>query len=394
MISPAQLHVTTSKPARIEGHRRDIQGLRAVAVLLVIGNHAGLPGCEGGFVGVDVFFVISGYVITQLLLRETGKGVRQGLSDFYTRRIRRIVPAAAATLVVTLLTARIVLSSRMDPGLTSDARWAALSAANFRFMATGTTYFVPGLRPSLVTQFWSLAVEEQFYLVFPMAVFLIACTVEPARRIRALRRLLVGAILASAAWSAVATAGGSASAYYSPFTRFWELGVGCLLATTTIYPQCRTIRADWLMAAAGCILIALASLGFDSRTTYPGTWAWVPVTGTALLIWAGCRGPRTLPTRVLSTRPMAYVGDISYSLYLTHYLWLKLPEQLPRPLTGGGWSLIELAGTVATAIASYHLIENPIRRSRRMTRDRVATVLLFAVCVAAVWVMANGVTAE
>src|SRR5579875_2799998 len=219
-------------PAERPSFRPDIQGLRAVAVLLVIADHAGIPGFGGGYVGVDVLFVISGYVITRLLLRETDKGLRRGLADFYARRVRRIVPAATATLVGTVLAAGLLLGPRMNPDLPGDVRWASLFAANLRLMRTGSNYFVPGIQPSLVTQFWSLAVEEQFYLVYPLLVF-VAAAVAGRHRRRVLASALLVAVAASGWWSVHLSLTRPALAYYSPFTRFWELGVGCLLAVLT-----------------------------------------------------------------------------------------------------------------------------------------------------------------
>ena len=154
--------------------RPDIQGLRALAVLLVIADHAGIPGFPGGYIGVDLFFVVSGFVITQLVLREARKGIGIGLRDFYARRVRRIVPAATATLVATVLISWATLGTRFNPQLPADVRWASLFAGNLRLIETGSNYFVPGIFPSLITQFWSLGVEEQFYLCFPLVVFLIA----------------------------------------------------------------------------------------------------------------------------------------------------------------------------------------------------------------------------
>ena len=368
--------------------RRDIQGLRALAVLLVIGNHANIPGFAGGYVGVDIFFVISGYVITQLLLRESTKGARVGMADFYSRRVRRIVPAATVTLVATLLVGNAVLGRDLNPNLFGDVRWASLFAANFRFIATGSNYFVPGIHPSLVTQFWSLAVEEQFYFVFPLVVFLIARYAPPARRLQALSVTLLGAILLSAWWSVHISASHPTSAYYSPFTRFWQLGLGCLLATLTTGRPIRTVRADRLAVTAGVVLLVASLVELNSSSIYPGSLAWLPCSAAALLIWAGIRGERTSVTRLLSTRPLGYIGDISYSLYLVHYLWLQLPAQLHHPLTGAGWRLLELIGTFATAAVSYHLLENPIRRSRKLAADRVAIALLLCVCVAASWTTA------
>jgi peptidoglycan/LPS O-acetylase OafA/YrhL len=359
-----------------------------LAVILVVGNHAHVPGFAGGFIGVDVFFVISGYVITQLLLRETTKGMRLGFADFYSRRIRRIVPAATATLVATLVVGELVLGTRLNPNLPGDARWASLFATNFRLIATGSNYFVPGIYPSLITQFWSLAVEEQFYLAFPLVVFLIARFVACERRLRVLSITLGVAIACSAWWSIQISGREPTPAYYSPFTRFWELGLGCLLATLTTRRPIRTVRSDRLAVTLGLVLLVIALVKVNSTSIYPGSLAWLPCASTALFIWAGARGVRTPITRLLSTRPLGYVGDLSYSLYLTHYLWLQLPEQLRSPLTGWGWRLLELGGTVITALISYHLVENPIRRSRRLAADRVAILLVLGVCVAATWTTA------
>lgn len=371
-----------------QGFRRDIQGLRALAVILVVGNHAGIPGFAGGYIGVDVFFVISGYVITQLLLREAAKGIRLGLADFYSRRVRRIVPAATATLVATLVVSYLVLGPRLDPNLPGDARWASLFAANFRLIATGSSYFVPGIHPSLVTQFWSLAVEEQFYLAFPLIVFIIARFVVPERRLMALSITIATAIAASAWWSAHISASEPTLAYYSPLTRFWELGLGCLLATLTTRQPTRTVQRERLAVGLGLALFVVALVKLSSASTYPGTLAWLPCTATVLFIWAGRQSVRTPVTRLLSARPLGYIGDISYSLYLTHYLWLELPKQLAFPLTGLGWHLLEIGGTVITSVCSYHLLEDPVRRSRRLAADRVAVVLMLCACVAASWTAA------
>ena len=365
--------------------RRDIQGLRAVAVLLVIANHAGAPGMAGGYIGVDVFFVISGYVITQLLLRETTKAVGLGLLDFYSRRIRRIVPAASLTLVGTVAVAAIVLGKHLNPDLPGDVRWASLFAGNFRLISTGSNYFVPGIFPSLITQFWSLAVEEQFYLCFPLLVFVTAAAARRDRHLPVLRTVLVVAIAASAAWSIHLSAADPTPAYYSPFTRFWELGLGCLLATATVGPPSRTIRASRLAALVGLVLVVVALVTLGPTSTYPGAAAWLPCGAAALLIWAGAGAEPTSATRLLGIRPLVYLGDLSYSLYLFHYVWLKLPEQLASPLVGWGWRSVELFGTLVTAAASYHFIENPIRHSRRLAADRVAIGLVLLVSIAASW---------
>lgn len=368
--------------------RRDIQGLRALAVILVIGNHAKIPGFAGGYIGVDIFFVISGYVITQLLLRESSKGIWQGLADFYSRRIRRIAPAATVTLVMTLLVAEIVLGTNVNPNLPGDVRWASLFAANFRFIATGSNYFVPGIFPSLITQYWSLAVEEQFYVFFPLILFVIARFVPAPKRLRCLTITLIFGIALSGLWSIHISSGEPTAAYYSPFTRFWELGLGCLVAVATQRRLTRTVRSERIATTVGIFLIVFALVTLTSSSVWPGDLAWLPCGGAALLIWSGAKAPRTYIAKALSIRPLVFIGDISYSLYLVHFVWLRLPSQLSTPLTGWGWTGLELIGTIATALLSYHLLENPIRKSTRLAKDRVAIVLVLLICVASSWTTA------
>lgn len=377
-------------PPKREGDGRfrpDIQWLRALAVLLVIGNHARVPGFEGGYAGVDVFFVISGYVITQQLLRQRTNGIRRGLVGFYSRRVRRIVPAASATLIATLVASRVFLGSRSDPALFGDVRWSALFGANARLISTGSDYFVPGTTPSLVTQFWSLAVEEQFYLVFPLLVFASARLIltRGQKRLPLLTFALVPLVVLSAWWSAQSSGAEPAVAYYSPFTRFWELGVGCLLAIAV--PRLGHRRFRWEPFAAGfgiCGLILTMTV-VGGASVYPGTLAWLPVASTGLLLAAGWARPPSLSTRLLSARPMTWIGDRSYSLYLWHWVWLQVPGQLATPRDGLSWRLLELAGTAVTATLAYRWLENPVRRSRRLATDPVAAGLVLAVCVVGVW---------
>jgi peptidoglycan/LPS O-acetylase OafA/YrhL len=393
-LSPRASETTTA----VHQRRPDIQGLRALAVVLVIGNHAGVPGFSGGFIGVDVFFVISGYVITQLLLREVPHGIRRGLPDFYCRRIRRIVPAATATLIVTLVASDVVLGSRTSPLLAGDVRWASVFAANVRLISTGSNYFVPGIHPSLVTHFWSLAVEEQFYLVWPVVVFATAHVAGPRHRLRALTVALAVGIGLSAWWSLHTSVADPVAAYYSPFTRFWELGLGCFLATVTPARPARSVRNERVAAGLGVALLVVALWTLSASSVYPGWHAWLPCASAALFIWAGAgagaragtSGGRTAVTRLLSTRPLGYVGDLSYSLYLAHYPWIELSKQATW-LNGWDWRLVAGVGTVACALCSFHLIEDPVRRSPTLASDRVAVLLVLGVCIAASWAAAYSI---
>jgi peptidoglycan/LPS O-acetylase OafA/YrhL len=365
--------------------RGDIQGLRALAVILVILNHASVPGLEGGYVGVDVFFVISGYVITTLLLRAPSRQLFQNLGDFYARRIRRIVPAASVVLTLTVIVAYVSLGSRFSPELLGDVRWASLFGANFRFIATGSNYFIPGVAPSLITHFWSLGVEEQFYLVYPLVVFLTTRASSPRRRRVLLALVLIAGVAISALWSFHETPLNPVAAYYSPFTRFWELGLGGLVALVPREWAARTPRANALVAVLALVALAYAVGTLNDTSQYPGVLAWAPCAASAALLWTGTAQARGGPASWLSWRPCRYVGDISYSLYLYHYAWLMVPLMWATPPSAWWARPLEVTGAFACAVASYHLLENPIRRSAALGRDRFAVVLLLLVFVALSW---------
>ncbi len=210
--------------------RPDVQGLRAVAILLVVLFHAGIPGISGGYVGVDVFFVISGFVITGLLLREREVGRRTSFLNFYSRRARRIIPAASVVIIVTVIAAFHYLGSLTGHETAIDGQWAAVFLANFHFAASQTNYLASQRPPSALQNYWSLAVEEQFYIVYP-TVFLVAASLVTRISLRVrLAILLVTVIVASYAFSIVFTSANPSSAFFSPLTRAWELALGGLIA--------------------------------------------------------------------------------------------------------------------------------------------------------------------
>ncbi len=376
---------TTSDTIAPAYFRPDIQGLRAVAVIVVVATHASIPGFQGGYVGVDVFFVISGFVITGLLLRQPPRPLHANLGVFYTRRIRRIIPAATLVLVATTVGAYLLLGPAFPSSLLDDVRWAALFGENFRLIQTGSNYFVPGLAPSLVTHYWSLAIEEQFYLVYPLIVFSLARLV-PRRRVPwALAVVLIVGVAASAWWSYHLTPLNPVAAYYSPFTRFWELALGGLVAVVPSSWAARTPRLNTVIAIVAAGVLAAAVWRLSATSVFPGVLAWWPCAATAALLWTGpatCRGG---PASWLSWRPMRELGDLSYSLYLWHFPWLMIPLQLAHPLTSAPARALEIAGALVCSLVSYHLVENPLRHSRRLARDAIATALVLVLCVALSW---------
>ncbi|MGZ4465230.1 MAG: acyltransferase family protein [Nocardioides sp.] len=377
--------------------RGDVQGLRAVAVLTVMAAHASVPGLQGGYVGVDVFFVVSGYLISHLLFAEVERTGSLSLAGFWARRARRILPAATLVTVATLLASLVWLSLVDARQVVTDAAWATAFAANLHFARDGVDYFAQDQGPSPLQHYWSLSVEEQFYLVWPLLLLaLVAATRGERRRSRLPRRdlaVVLGVLtLASLAWSVTRTGADPVAAYFSTLTRAWELGLGAL--TALLAPRlvrALTPRALTLAATAGLAAIAVACLTFTVRTPFPGYAAALPVLGTALLLLAGAGEHEPAPSRWLGRRPLRTVGDWSYSLYLWHWPVLVLAERhLGRPLTGVETSSALLA-TFALAAATYRLVETPFRSgrpARALTVPRA--VALYPACVALVAVACTG----
>ena len=358
------------------GFRDDIQGMRALAVLGILVFHAGLAPYSGGFVTLDVFFVLSGFLITTLLLREVAKTGTIDLVAFYVRRARRILPAATAAIAGTVLAAWLWLPPIDARDTAVDGVWAALFGANVRFAIEETDYFTQSDPPSPLQHFWSLSVEEQFYLVMP-ALLLVAVVLAH----RALRRWggpNAGIVLALAivtavsfAWSVHASTASPESAYFSTFTRTWEFGVGALLAVAA--PRMArplTSLARNLLAIAGLGLITVALFTVSSSDPYPGWRALAPVLGTCAVLLAGTGGASTLSQRALGVAPLRVIGDASYSLYLWHWPVLVVAEQrVGRDLRPAELGLV-LAVTALMTWASYRFVETPFRRRRVAPRAR------------------------
>ncbi|MGY1745261.1 acyltransferase family protein [Blastococcus sp. SYSU D00695] len=343
--------------------RGDIEGLRAIAVLLVIGDHLlGWP--HGGFVGVDVFFVISGFLITGLLLREHQRHRRISFADFYRRRVRRILPASVLVLAVTTIAANVVFFGSRARETQDDALWSLLFAGNWRFAVNGTDYLHADGPVSPLQHFWSLGVEEQFYLVWPALLAVVLALAGWQRRHRRKRRrgpFAVMAVLVAAglAWALHETVTAPTWAYFSTSSRAWELGLGALLAIAA--PLAGRIPAALRPALgwAGVAGIAAAALLLDRGATFPAPGALLPVLATAAVIAAGTGGDSRL--RPLCGTSARYLGALSYSLYLWHFpVVVVLGALMP---SGVPYVLVSLALTAAASVASYHLVEQPVRRS-------------------------------
>ena len=372
--SESKLSATTRTRARTT--RRDIQGLRAVAVGLVVADHADIGWLGGGFVGVDVFFVLSGFLITQLLVRELHRSDRVSVAAFYARRARRILPAACLVLGVVAIYAayQLLVTRAADIGV--DVLWAALFLANVHFAAVETDYFAAGTPASPVQHFWSLAVEEQFYLVWPAALALLAWSIRrhrgsttgSATYVVRQATLLVAVIwVLSLAWSVIDTATDPAAAYFSTPARAWELATGALLALAG--PAVLRIPVRWrpVLTFAGLGAIAVAALAFDPKTPFPGWAALLPVLGTAAVLAAGAERDDVGAARWLGWRPVTWIGDISYSLYLWHWPVLLLGRSHVAGWPPWAASVALVAISVALAALSYYVVETPFRRRRFWT---------------------------
>jgi peptidoglycan/LPS O-acetylase OafA/YrhL len=348
--------------------RGDVEGLRAVAVLLVILNHLAVPGFGGGFIGVDVFFVISGFLITSLLAAEHAREAERGrgrisITGFYLRRARRILPAAVLVVAVVLVAAHSLVNPLRAADIQHDALWALLFGSNINFIQKATDYFQQGLATSPLQHYWSLAVEEQFYLVWP-ALFALVTRVRSPRSWE--RRVALGALLlggASLAWSVSDTATDPASAYFSSLTRGWELALGALIAIAARRTTALPARVAEALGAAGVALLVLACLTIDDTTPFPGTAALLPALGTGALLLAGTGAHATVVARTLSLRPARFVGRISYSMYLWHWPLIVFAQALyPIGSTSIAGRLTLLAATVAVSTTCFHLVEQPFRR--------------------------------
>jgi peptidoglycan/LPS O-acetylase OafA/YrhL len=366
-----------TEPIPQQGHRSDIDGLRAVAVLAVLAFHAGVPHVRGGFVGVDVFFVISGYLICSIVSRELEQG-RFSIGSFYMRRAKRIVPALVMVLAVTMLLALALLSPYETTQLAANVIAAILSFSNIRLLLVGN-YFDPTgmLNPLLMT--WSLAVEEQFYLVFPLLMLLLY-----HRNRRHLFATLAVGCAASLLLCIDLEFRHPSLDFYLPFTRAWEIGFGTLLALWQRRPHRLRPVPFWgahLFSLAGLLAILGSVLLYSPSRRFPGYEAIPPVLGTVLLL----HFERGIANRILSMRGLRAIGLISYSLYLWHWPLLSLASIVDGGKTPPAMRALLLLLAAGAATLSFFFIERPFRATRASKPSRV---LLAYGCVIAATVLA------
>ncbi|NYG05951.1 peptidoglycan/LPS O-acetylase OafA/YrhL [Phycicoccus badiiscoriae] len=357
--------------------------MRAVAVLLVMAYHAGLP-LPNGFLGVDVFFVISGFLITGLLVRELVTTGTVDWARFVGRRIRRLLPAAILVLVVTALVAWVVVPGLRRREIGTDIAGAALYVVNWVFAHRAVDYLASDSIPSPVQHFWSLAVEEQFYVIWPLALIALALVLRRLGRMPttgAVGALLAAIALPSLGYAVWLGAVDPARAYFVTTTRAWELGVGAALAVWCAGRQAPTRHTGLGSVAAGApagggrvaavvgwvglAAVLAAACWLPAGAVTPGPWTLAPTLGAAAVLYAGWAGAPSGPVRLLGTAPMVWVGGLSYSLYLWHWPALVLGRW-----AFGGLGPVQRTGVVALAVVlawlSHRFLESPIHHSRAL----------------------------
>ncbi|MGC5017370.1 acyltransferase family protein [Micromonospora sp. DT47] len=349
-------------PAPHLGFRADIEGLRAVAVTLVVLAHAGIATLAGGYVGVDVFFVISGFLITTLLVKELSRTGTVSLAGFYARRAARLLPASTVVLVATLVASWLWLPPTRFRSVSLDALFSTFYGINWRLAAVGTDYFNDATAPSPLQHLWSLAVEEQFYLVWPLLLL----ATWAWRRGRSNHRLpivmvLGGIVVASLLISVWQSEAAAPWAYFGAHTRAHELAVGALVAVSagalTKLPKPLAAVLTWVGLAA----VLTAALTFNENTTFPGYAALLPVLGTAAVIAGGTATGGKGAARLLGTWPFQQIGKLSYGWYLWHWPVLMIGPSALGVEPTVKVNLALAAGALALTVVSYHLVENPIR---------------------------------
>ncbi|HKX69194.1 MAG TPA: acyltransferase family protein [Intrasporangium sp.] len=349
-----------SQPSR-SPLRGDIEGLRSVAVLFVLVYHLGVDRLSGGFAGVDVFFVISGFLITSGLLSEAERSGTVSLVRFYARRARRLLPAATIVLVVTALVGWWVLPGSAWQSLSEDVMAAALYVVNWALALRSVDYLAEDAAASPVQHYWSLSVEEQFYVVIPIMIIGLAWL---SRRfgwgVRRTVTVGMGAVVVtSLAVSMAHTASAPETAYFFSTTRAWELGLGSLLACAVPLLRRLTRGTASGLAAAGLLLVAASGVVVSRTTPWPGWAALLPTLGAAAVIAAGVAHSSTAAGRLLALRPLVLLGGLSYSIYLWHWPLIALAGEVTE-LTA--WHKVGLAvASIGLAWLSKHLVEDPIR---------------------------------
>ncbi|GAA4873090.1 hypothetical protein GCM10025788_09140 [Serinicoccus chungangensis] len=365
------------------GYRADIQGLRALAVLLVLLYHAGVPWLPGGFAGVDVFFVISGYVITGLLVSELLRSGTVDLRRFWSRRARRLLPASALVLVTTALLTLTLLPQVRWRETGWDIVTSGLYVVNWRLADRSVDYLAEDSVDSPVQQYWSLAVEEQFYLLWPLLLLLAAWVARRRGRgpvpLTAVL-LAVAVVLPSFGWAVHLSTASPPEAYFVTSTRLWQLGVGALVALGSAWWSRVPVPLATALAWGGPAVVLAGAVLTDAQTPWPGWAALVPTLGTAAALVGGVRASESSgPVRVHRAALLQWTGALSYSLYLWHWPLLVVAEARWGQLSvWAGLGVVLLS--VVPATLGYLLVEQPVRHARGRWARPAAGLAVGALC--------------
>jgi peptidoglycan/LPS O-acetylase OafA/YrhL len=379
-----------------KGFRLDIQGVRGFALVLVLACHAEIPGAGGGYVGLDIFYVLSGFLITGLILTEVDRRGSVSISRFYARRAKRLLPLAVTALIFTVVGSALLLSPAQNQQVSGDVLSAALYVVNWHFIAESVDYFAFGeALASPVQHYWSLSVEEQFYLLWPLTLGIGALA---ARRLGLSMRgsiavLVVPIAVLSLVYSIGFTPGDPHSAYFSTLTRIWELAVGGVLALVLPAGLRLPCALSALLAVGGLAIFLITTLSFSGATPYPGWRALLPVLATVAIIVAGTAYTVSRPIGLLTRAPLQYLGKVSYAWYLWHWPMIVFAGAIWGELSPAGLALVTLAAGVP-AVISHYTIEEPFRHSRSLGRRPRMALAAGASCTLAAVFLAIGLRAS
>lgn len=352
-------------------HRADIEGLRAIAILLVVAAHVGIETLDGGFVGVDVFFVLSGYLITSQLAKELTNTGRIQLALFYARRLRRLLPALLTVLLISCLGGWLLYPPGDFPRQAFAAAAASIWLSNFYFALSGMDYFSPQVGDNLFLHTWSLGVEEQFYLLWPLLLLLAAWMPKSAAGMATrLKAMLLAVFLLSLTACVLLTQKHPVTAFYMMPMRAWQFALGGLVFLCLDAHKEPASALGWtgLMAVLGSALL------LSENMTYPGLWALLPSLGAAMLLASGNGAQSNGVTRLLAWHPMQQIGRVSYVWYLWHWPVLLLGTAVMQtPSLADRLALALLS--LLLAAATHWLIEQPIRHNTRLIAKPGHTVL-------------------
>jgi peptidoglycan/LPS O-acetylase OafA/YrhL len=365
------------------GFRADIEGLRGIAVLLVVCFHCGVPGLGGGFTGVDIFFALSGYLITALIVKEIERTATFSFREFYARRVRRLLPASGLVVVSTLLLGFLVYSPLEQAAHASMARYTLAYVSNFLFMHAAADYFAPdvALNPYLHT--WSLAVEEQFYFFWPAAIALALYRTGTRRRAAAVLSVLCAVSFGLCIWW---TRTRPPWAFFGSAARAWEFGLGGL--ASLVRQPALLAHARWMRPVgwAGLAAILVAGCRYSPQMSFPGYAATLPVAGTIAVLLAGASGAASNLRHFLGNLALLRLGKLSYSWYLWHWPILLLAAVRFPAITWRG-RLVAAGVALLLADLTFRLLENPVRFNKfLMARPALSLSLVLLVPLAGVGV--------